>query len=303
MTARTLPSDHAGGRRALVAEIGLVGIAAVWGLTFVLVQDAVALLPPLTFLAYRFLAAALLVAALSWRKLLALPRRGWWGGAVLGAWLSLGFALQTLGLVRTTVSNAGFITGLFVVLTPVLGAVLFRERITPLAWAAAAVSAAGLYLLSGGAQGLSTGDLLVLGCAVAFSFHILFTGRLVARFDAVALVAVQLGTCGLLCALAALAAEGFAVPRGRTVWVALVVTSVVASALGFFVQSYAQQHAPPDRTALILASEPAFTGLFGFWLKGERLTATAWLGAGLILVAMLAVELLRSRRARLVTAG
>jgi drug/metabolite transporter (DMT)-like permease len=156
------------------------------------------------------------------------------------------------------------------------------------------VSALGLYLLSG-SHGLNEGDGLVLLCAVSFSAHILVTARAVRRHDLGALLSVQLGVCGGACLFAAAAAGDLQAPSGGTVWSALVVTSLVASALGFFVQSYAQQHAPPARTALILASEPAFAGLFGY-LNGDRLSAVAWLGALLIMAAIVAVEVLARLR-------
>jgi drug/metabolite transporter (DMT)-like permease len=277
-------------RRA--AELGLVAIAAVWGLTFVMVQDAIERLPTMAFLGYRFVPAGLLMAAVFWRPLKRLDAAGWRAGALMGAFLTAGYILQTFGLERTSASNAGFITGLFVVLTPVLGALVLRERVGREAWVAAAVSALGLYLLSGaGGHFELRGDGLVLLCALAFAAHILATGRGVERHDAGALVAVQLLVCGAACIAIAGAAGQIEAPRGQTVWSALIVTALVASALGFFVQTFAQRHAPPARTALILASEPAFAGLFGYLLADERLSAVAWLGAALILSAILAVEL------------
>jgi drug/metabolite transporter (DMT)-like permease len=273
------------------AELALVGIAAVWGLTFVMVQDAIAELPTLAFLAYRFLPAALLVALVFRAQLRRLPRAGWRAGLVMGLFLTAGYVFQTLGLERTSASNAGFITGLFVVFTPVLGAVVLRDRMTASAWGAAVVAALGLYLLSGTSGQFSLrGDGLVLLCALAFSAHILATSRAVADHDVGALLAVQLGVCGVACLVAAAIAGELEAPTGATVWSALIVTSLVASALGFFVQTFAQRHAPPARTALILASEPAFAGLFGWLIGDEHLSAVAWLGALLILTAIVAVE-------------
>jgi len=277
--------------RALVAEGALVGIAAVWGLTFVMVQDAIELLPTMAFLGYRFVPAAVIVALVFRRRLHTLDRRGWQAGTLMGVFLTAGYILQTLGLEETSASNAGFITGLFVVLTPLLGAIFLRDRMPAVAWVAAGVSAFGLYLLSGTGGELNLrGDGLVLLCAVAFAGHILVTARAVAEHDVGALLVVQLAVCGAVCLAIAGAAGDIEVPRGATVWSALIVTSLVASALGFFVQTYAQQHAPPARTALILASEPAFAGLFGWLLAGERLSAVSWLGAALIVAAIVAVE-------------
>ena len=286
--------------RAHAAQLALVGIAAVWGLTFVLVQDAIAVIPVTAFLAYRFLGAAILVAAVASRRVRALSPAGWVAGLVMGIALTAGYLFQTWGLDRTTASNAGFITGLFVVLTPLLGAVLLGQKAGRVAWLAAAVSAAGLALLSGvGSENLRpAGDGLVLLGAVSFAVHILVTDRGVSRHDLVALLVVQLAVCGLACLALAVAAGDLEAPRGWTVWSALLVCAIVASALGFFVQSYAQQHASPARTALVLASEPAFAGLFGWLLAGDRLGALGWVGAALILAAIVAVDAVPRLRAR-----
>ena len=284
--------SEGGGARQTGAELALVGVAAVWGLTFVMVQDAIALLPTMAFLAYRFLPAALVVALVFHRQLRSLPATGWRAGMAMGVFLTAGYVFQTLGLEQTTASNAGFITGMMVVFTPLLGAVFLAERMPAVAWAAAGVSVLGLFLLSGaGSDFQARGDGLVLLCALAFAGHILVTSRAVGKYDVGALVAVQLAVCGIVClAIAALAGD-LEAPEGATVWSALIVTSLVASALAFFIQSYAQQRASPARTALILASEPAFAGFFGWLLADERLSALALVGAGLILAAIVAVEL------------
>jgi drug/metabolite transporter (DMT)-like permease len=275
-----------------VAELALIAIAAVWGLTFVMVQDAIELLPTMAFLAYRFIPAAVIVALIFWRPLRRLPVAGWRAGLVMGLFLAGGYIFQTLGLEETTASNTGFITGLFVVLTPVLGAVFLGQRVPAIAWVAAGVAMLGLWLLSGaGGDFELRGDGLVLLCAFSLAAHILATADAVKRFDVGALLAVQLGVVGLLSLAIAAVAGQLERPEGATVWSALLVTSLVASALGFFVQSFAQQHAPPARTALILTSEPAFAGLFGWLLNDERLTAAGWLGAGLIMAAIVAVEI------------
>jgi drug/metabolite transporter (DMT)-like permease len=279
--------------RERVAEVALVGVAAVWGLTFTMVQDAIERLPAMTFLGYRFCAAALIVAVVFRRRIRSLGRDGWLAGLSMGVFLTAGYVFQTLGLERTSASNAGFITGLFVVFTPVLAALFLGERIAPPAWAAAGTSALGLYLLSGAGGGFRLrGDGLVLLCAVAFAAHILATGRAVRRHDVGALLVVQLGVCGSVCLVLGAAGGELEAPRGGTVWSALIVTSLIASALGFFVQTFAQQHAAPARTALILASEPVFAGLFGYALAGDRLSALALSGAVLILAAIVAVEVI-----------
>ncbi len=272
------------------AEAALIGVAAVWGLTFVMVQDAIEELPPLAFLAYRFVPAGVLVGLFARRALRALGPDGWRAGLVMGVFLTAGYIFQTLGLEHTSASNAGFITGLFVVLTPLFGLFLFRVSVGPTAWAAAGASALGLFLLSGAGSGSLRGDSLVFGCACAFAIHILVTERAVRRYDVGALVAVQLTFCGVVCLAAAAIAGDLETPRGATVWSALLVTSLLASALGFIVQSYAQRMISSTRTALILAAEPAFAGLFGYLLQDDRLSAAGWLGAALILLAIVAVD-------------
>jgi drug/metabolite transporter (DMT)-like permease len=276
-----------------VSELALIGIASIWGLTFVMVKDAIEELPTMAFLAYRFIPASLIVAVVFRQQLARLPRAGWRAGAVMGVFLTGGYVFQTLGMEETTASNAGFITGLFVVLTPVLAAAVLRQKLPTTVWAAAGVAAVGLWLLSGGGTDFNTrGDGLVLICSFSLAAHILATATAVKRFDVGALLAIQLGVVGLVCLAIGVAAGDLEPPEGGTVWSALIVTSLIASALGFFVQTFAQQHAPPARTALILAAEPAFAGLFGWLLNDERLSAAGWLGATLIMTAIVAVEII-----------
>jgi len=276
-----------------VSELALVGIASIWGLTFVMVKDAIEELPTMAFLAYRFIPASMIVAVVFRRQLASLSRDGWRAGAVMGLFLAGGYIFQTLGMENTTASNAGFITGLFVVLTPVLGAIVLRDRLPGTVWAAAAVAAVGLWLLSGAGSDFNTrGDGLVLICSFSLAAHILATAHAVKAHDVGALLAIQLGVVGLVCLAIGAMAGDLEAPHGGTVWSALIVTSLIASALGFFVQTFAQQHAPPARTALILAAEPAFAGLFGWLLNDERLSATGWLGAALIMTAIVAVEII-----------
>ncbi len=279
-------------RNARRAELALLGITTVWGLTFVTVQDAVTQMPVSSFLGYRFLAAAALLAVVFRKRLPQLSRRGWWQALVMGVLLTAGYMFQTYGLEATSASKAGFITGLFVVITPILARIFGGPKIGRIAWLAAAVSALGLYLMSGGAAGFNMrGDGLELLCAVAFSAHIVATDWAVGEgHDVGALVVVQLTIVGVICTVIAAFADELVVPHGAGLWAALILTSVVATALAFMVQSWAQRDADPARTALILAGEPAFSGFFGWWLAGDRLGLTGWIGAALILGAIFAVE-------------
>jgi drug/metabolite transporter (DMT)-like permease len=278
--------------KARLAELYLVAVCAIWGATFPLVKDAVAAIPVTAFLGYRFLSAALVAAILFRKELRGLSAAGWKAGASMGVFLTGGYLLQTFGLDRTSSSNAGFITGMFVVLTPLLGALFLRQRAGITAWIAAAVATLGLYLLSGTGGSLHVlGDLLVFGCAVSFSIHILVSDPAVKVHDVKGLLVIQLGLCGLVCLGWAGSAGDLVLPSGAAVWTALAITSLLASVLAFYIQAYAQTHASPARIALILASEPAFAGLFAWMLKGETLDAWGWLGAGLIMIAIVSVEL------------
>jgi drug/metabolite transporter (DMT)-like permease len=270
----------------------LVATTAVWGITFAMVQDAVERLPVLTFLAYRFLAAALLVAVVFRGSLRGLTRDGLRIGVLMGAFLTAGYVFQTFALQHTTASNAGFLTGLFTPLTPLLAWLVLRTPLSRVAVGAALLASVGVALLSGvGGELRPLGDGLAVGCAVAFSFHILATDRGVAGHDVGALLVVQLTVCGVACLAAAGIGGQLEAPAGGEVWGALALTAVLASAGGFFAQTYAQRHLSPARTALILALEPAFAGLFGWLLAGDRLAAIGWVGAALILIAILAVDL------------
>src|SRR6266498_1254976 len=274
---RTPPAGAATAARLAAYRWGLalVGVTAVWGATFVMVRDAV---------------AALLAAVRP--RALARPQPGVLAaGLVTGVALFAGYGFQTVGLQYTTASNAGFITGLAVVLTPLLAAVLLRERPGLGPALGAALAFVGLALLSLQRLEVRRGDALVLGCAVAFAAHILLLGRFAPRYSSYQLAVVQLGTVGVL-ALAWSAVTGdLAAPAGAQVWLALAVTAVLASAAGFLVQTRAQREVSPTKTAVILTMEPVFAGLFGFLLAGERLEARGWAGACCILAGMLVAEL------------
>lgn len=287
------------GRGWGLPELSLIGVAASWGLTFTLVQDAIATLPPSAFVAYRFLAAGLVLALVFHRGVYSLPARGWGVGVILGVILAGGYVSQTIGLRYTSASNSGFITGLFVIFTPLLGWLVLRRRLGMWTWTWIAVATIGLALLSGfGDRWHPWGDGLTLLCGILFAVHILYTDHAVSRFAVGPLVAVSLSVSGLIALLAAMGMNELVVPRGPTVWGTLVFTAVFASALAYFIQSYAQTRVPPVRVSLILAGEPVFAGVFGYWLAGDRLSATGWIGAAAMILAVVAMELSPARTAR-----
>jgi drug/metabolite transporter (DMT)-like permease len=272
------------------ALLALIAVTAVWGLTFVQVKDAVELYPLFAFLALRFAIAS---ATLAWpgaARARRLGRDGWVGGAGLGLLLAAGYALQTAGLERTTVSSTGFITGLYVVFTPLLAFALFGTRIGAATMAGVALSTFGLALLSGVEAGSWTGDALVLAGSAAYSLQIVLMERHAPRHDPLGFTLVEMLAAFAGFSVVAVAAGQVEVPHGWTVWGALLVTGVFASALAFLVQTWAQQRTSATRTALAFAMEPVFAAAFGFWLAGDRLGAAGWAGAVLIMAGIVAAE-------------
>lgn len=314
-------------RRRLVADLALLLVCLVWGSTFVIVKEAVAEVPTMTFLALRFTLATLALAIVFGRDVVAGWRRLAGPGVLVGLFLWSGYTFQTIGLQFTEASRAGFITGLAVVLVPAVSAVLLKERPSAQAMAGVGLALGGLALMflvpslpaAGGLGATSgpepaaasrmVGDFLVLGCAVCFALHIVSLGRAsstrarTAR-EAGALATIQVGAA-TLGYLAAVAVEGIRGGSARIlpysgeagallapsfIW-ALVITGLLATAGAFLVQTAAQRHTSATHTALIFASEPVFAALFGWLWLGERLVGWPLVGCLLILAGMVVAEL------------
>jgi drug/metabolite transporter (DMT)-like permease len=273
-----------------VALVALILVTAVWGVTFVQVKDAVAAYPLVAFLALRFAIASAVLAGPAARRLGSLGRAGTTWAVALGVLLATGYGLQTAGLARTTVSSAGFITGLYVVLTPLIALALYRRGVGASTWVGVVLATAGLGMLSGIHGGRVVGDLLVLAAAASYSLQIVLLERVAPRYDALALTLVEmLAALGGFLAVA-LARGELHVPHGWTVWGALLVTGVFASALAFLVQTWAQQRTSATRTALAFTMEPVFAALFGYTLAGDRLGALGWAGCAVILAGIVLAE-------------
>jgi drug/metabolite transporter (DMT)-like permease len=268
----------------LIYVLLLLMVTAVWGWTFVLVKDAVTQYPTLPFLQIRF-ALALVVMALLARRL-----PGWRAlriGALVGTVLAAGYLTQTFGLTMTSPGNAGLITGLFVVFTPILNRI-FGAPIHWWTWVATLMSFIGLGFLTGGPSGMGLGDILVVACAVLFALHIVLLGRWSPGLPAAPLAMVQMASCTVL-----FSAAGTWQLRSPSlsVWVAIVITGVFASALAFYIQTWAQAFISPNRTALILATEPAWALAASVVLAGQRLGVLQAIGAAIVLTAIVGHEL------------
>lgn len=276
-------------------RLALAGAAFIYGSTFVVVQRATEDLSPAAFLALRFTVGVAVLGPFARRRAaVQVPGRGRGrgrglhaAGLVAGAALLAGYALQTVGLQYTSTSTSAFLTGLFVVFTPLLVAVLLRRRPRPATTAAVVVATAGLFLLTGADIGFSAGELLTLACAVAFAAHIVIFGEVAGRFDPVRLNAAQLAVvAGGAAAAVPLTGLGKVTAAALA---AAAFTGVAASALAFTLQLHGQRHVGPTQAALLLSLEPVFAGAFGYAV-GERLGAAGFLGAVLILVAVVVTQ-------------
>ena len=284
--------------RQWVADGSLIVTTLIWGATFVVVKDIVARVDAVALVAVRFLMAAALMAVAVAPRLRRITPRLAGAGVLVGLALFIGYAFQTMGLQYTSASKAGFITGLSVVLVPVLSTIILRRPPEPAAIVGVACATVGLALLTlklGGGPLFEIGDLLVLVGAVAFGLHIVAVGKFAPMFDVPLLVTVQLATVSA----AAFVVLGVRV-LGLGQHVAMPVSvrdlggaaflAVFGTAMAFFVQNVAQRFTSPTHVAIVFATEPVFAGLFGWLLLGERLTAAQQVGAALILAGMLASE-------------
>jgi drug/metabolite transporter (DMT)-like permease len=276
--------------RASAPVLLLVGVTAIWGVTFVQVQDALALYPLFAFLAVRFAISTAVLAPFAWRSLRVLPREGVLAGLGVGVLLASAYAFQTAGLERTTVASTGFITGLYVVFTPLIALWLFGTRVPALAWAGVALAVGGLLFLNGVPGGSTLGNGLVLVNALLQSFQIAAMERFAPRYDPRALTFLQMGASFVGFVVIALALGQVEVPRGWTVWGALVVTGVFAGALGYLIATWVQARTTAARAALVFTLEAPFAAVFGVLLADEVLGWAGWLGCAVMLGGILLAE-------------
>lgn len=281
------------------AELALAAVAFIWGSTFVIVKGALEDVSTFLFLALRFTLATVLLAFWLRARLMRRTPAAWGGGALCGGLLFLGYALQTSGLRWTSASNSAFITGLYVVMVPLLASLVYRSRPRAAELGGAALAAAGTALLSGGLpQSWSRGDLLTAGCAVAFAGHILAVERYSRRMDFERLSLMQIAVVAALAWVAAAWIEPARIVWSARLWTALLTTSVLATAVSFVLYTWAQGQTSAARAALIFALEPVFAGLVAWTAAGERWTAASLGGAALILAAIVLVELKPAAAAR-----
>ncbi len=283
-----------------LAPLALLSITVIWGWTFVLVKQGMSEVGPLTFLAARFILAFLVLALLFLGTLRRIDRRTLAAGGAIGVALFSGYFFQTWGLVYTTATKSGLITGLSVVIVPLLAAVMNREQVKLKTWGSAIIAAGGLALLvlgNGRLTSVNFGDFLTLICAFSYAVHIVLVDRYVRRVDYRGLLLVQVGVVALLSVMGALTVERIPTHFSWELIEGILVTGILATALALYVLNRFQSYSTAAYTAIILTMEPVFAALFGAILLGERLAPLQIVGA-LGIVASMLIPRFSGRRAQ-----
>lgn len=284
------------------ANISLLFVAFVWGSTFVIVQNAISIIEPLTFNALRFSLAAIILGVpfvlLRRKQLKDINYKMILSGIVIGVWLFLGYAFQTIGLLHTTTSKAGFITGLSVVMVPLLSFVFLKQKPGKFAIIGVSIATIGLYLLTmTDTAPINIGDGLVFLCAISFAFHIIITGKYSNKFPTLLLTVIQITTVAVLSFISAIIFEDWMLVLKHhiifdiNVVFGLIITSFFATALAFFAQTNFQKFTTPTRVALIFSTEPVFAAATAYIWNNEHLSNSAFLGCVLIFLGMIFAEL------------
>ena len=283
-----MSSSHA--LKMRLAPWALLSVSAAWGMAFVVMKDAIERQSVNNFLFTRFSLAVIVMIALKPSVIRQFDRDLILRAGSAGIFLGLGYIYQTLGLARTGAAITGFVTGLYVVFTPLLAYFFLKERLTKLIWSCVLIATVGLGLLSIRGFSVGIGEMLVLASAFFFAAHIIALGKWSSGRDVYAMTIVQLAMCALLSGLASIP-EGYSAPPDYGVWAVVVFTAVVCTAVAFVVQTWSQAHMTTTKVAVILTMEVVFAALVAIIFGGERLTLQATLGGLMVLTAMFMIVL------------
>ncbi len=277
------------------AELAILLVAIIWGITFVVVKEALSDIGPFLFLAIRFIIAFFVLALLSFHNIRQIRKTTVLAGCLLGFFLFIGYIFQTVGLKYTTSSHAGFITGVSVVLVPIIYAIINRTWPTLKTAFTVMLAITGLFFMSvpDNSFTLAYGDFLVLICAFGFALHIVFVDRYSHKHNPVAITGVQILFVGLVCLVMGLFIEPIPRSLSANTIVAIFITAVFATALAFLIQNALQKYSTPSRFAIVLTTEPVFAALAGYLWANEVFSIRTLIGAGLILLSMLISILVR----------
>ena len=263
----------------------LLSVAVISGSAFVVMKDTLARQDVNSFLACRFILAALIMAALRPKAFAHFDKKFVVRGVILGTLLGCGYIFQTFGLTLTTVAKTGFITGLYAVFTPLIAAGLLKKHISKIQWISVLIAAVGLGFLSMNGLSMGLGEFLVVISAAFYAGHIVGLSEWSAGANTYALTVLQLGTVGAICFIASLK-SGFHMPPDSGVWAAIIYTAIFASAFAFIVQTWVQSFMSATSTGIILTMEYIFAALFGVWFGHESLTLRVIIGGSLVISAM-----------------
>lgn len=282
-------------RTTALATLALLAMTACWGSTFFLIKDLLDRVPTLDFLAVRFAIATLALLVLAPRALGRLSAESRRHAVVLGLVYGVAQILQTAGLAHTAASVSGFITGMYVVMTPLLAALLLRTRITPVTWLAVALATSGLAVLTLQGFAVGYGEALTLVAAVLYALHIVGLGAWSRPREAIGMTIVQIMVITVICFIATVP-DGIVLPSTGRDWLSVVYMAVFAAALALVAQTWAQAHLTPTRSAIIMSMEPVFAAFFAVLLGSESITVRLLVGGAMVFGAMLVVELAPRRR-------
>jgi len=283
-----MSSSHA--LKIRLAPWALLSVSAAWGMAFVVMKDAIERQSVNNFLFTRFVVAVVVMITLRPQVLKQFDRNLILRAGAAGIFLGLGYIFQTLGLARTGAAITGFVTGLYVVFTPLLAYYFLKERLTKVIWGCVVLATVGLGLLSIHGFSVGIGEMLVLASAFFFAAHIIALGKWSSGRDAYAMTVVQLAMCGLLSGIASIPG-GYSAPPDFGVWAVVVFTAVICTAVAFVVQTWSQAHMTTSKVAVILTMEVVFAALFAVIFGGEHLTLQATLGGLMVLIAMFVIVL------------
>ena len=278
-----MSSSHAFKMR--LAPWALLAVSAAWGLSFVVMKDPIAKQSVNSFLFTRFLMAVIVMLALRPSVMKLLNREILIKGFVAGLFLGSGYILQTLGLARAGAAITGFITGLYVVATPLIAALILKQKVSRFTWFCVAIATIGLALLSLKGWSMGFGEILIFLCAIAFAAHIVTLGHWSNGLDAYAMTIVQLATCALLTGVISFG-QGYEAPVNLSGWLVIVYTAVICTAVAFVVQTWSQAHMSATKVAVILTMEVVFAAIFAVIFGGETLSIKALIGGMMVLAAM-----------------
>jgi len=273
-----------------IAPWALLAVSMAWGLSFVVMKDPIAKQSVNSFLFTRFVVAVLAMLALQPSVLKKIDREILAKGFIAGLLLGSGFILQTLGLARAGAAVTGFITGLYVVATPVIAALVLKVKISRFTWGCVALATIGLALLSLTGWSIGIGEFFVLLCAVVFGAHIVALSRWSNGLDAYAMTVVQLATCALLTGAISFG-QGYEAPANLSGWLVIFYTSIICTAIAFVIQTWSQAHISATKVAVIMTMEVVFAALFAVIFGGETLTVKVLIGGAMVLAAMFMIVL------------